>query len=227
MPEKTNTLIPYASRTGTKRNLAALRGAGWRLLVSATGVRRTEGFRYALDNGAWTAHQQQRPFDGAAFRKVVSLLGEDADWVVAPDVVAGGLDSLALTRCWLPWCLERCQRVLIAVQDGMTPPDVADLVSARVGIAIGGRPLTDEERAAGVTEWKEIQLARNVWGPLCRSRGAWLHALRVNSARRIALCANAGCHSFDGTSATQFAVTLPRLDAARRQQSLIPLMGES
>ena len=28
-------MIAYASRTGTRRNLAALRAAGWRLLVSA------------------------------------------------------------------------------------------------------------------------------------------------------------------------------------------------
>jgi hypothetical protein len=42
----------YASRTGTRRNLAALRDAGWRLLVSAEAELRTEGMRYALDNGA-------------------------------------------------------------------------------------------------------------------------------------------------------------------------------
>jgi hypothetical protein len=59
-------MIGYASRTGTRRNLAALRAAGWRLLLSPTGVLRTEGFRYALDNGAWTAHQQGTEFDELA-----------------------------------------------------------------------------------------------------------------------------------------------------------------
>lgn len=67
-------LIAYASRTGTKRNLAGLRGAGWRLLVSATGILRHEGFQYALDNGAWTAFQKGVPFDeqkfAAALRKL-------------------------------------------------------------------------------------------------------------------------------------------------------------
>ena len=203
-------IIAYASRTGTKRNLRVLRGAGWRILVSATGVHRTEGFPYALDNGAWTAHQQERPFDSTAFRTVVAKLGADADWVVAPDVVAGGLDSLALTRYWLPWCLERCQRVLIAVQDGIVPADVEGLLSERVGIAIGGS-----------TEWKEEQLGRRIWS------ASWLHCLRVNSSRRIAMCTAAGVHSFDGTSVTRFAKTLPKLDGAKRQMSLIPLMGES
>tara|TARA_R110000824_G_scaffold183776_1_gene364810 strand:- start:1939 stop:2430 length:492 start_codon:yes stop_codon:yes gene_type:complete len=163
-----------------------------------------------LDNGAWTAFQQKRSFDGQAFRTVVDALGADADWVVAPDVVEGGLDSLALTRYWLPWCLERCQRVLVAVQDGITPPDVADLLSDRVGVAIGGS-----------TEWKEEQLGRHIWS------ASWLHCLRVNSCRRIAMCTAAGVDSFDGTSVTRFAKTLPKLDGAKRQMSLIPLMGES
>ncbi len=78
-------LVGYASRTGTKRSLAALREAGWRLLVSAKGVLRTEGFDYALDNGAWTAHQKGEPFDVPAFEKAVEALGTGADWIVAPD----------------------------------------------------------------------------------------------------------------------------------------------
>ncbi len=193
----------YASRTGTKRNLAALRRAGWRILVSAAGVWRSEGMPYAVDNGAWTAHQQGRDFDVGAFEGVVGQLGADAAWVVAPDIVCGGAASLAMTRRWLPWLLDRTPRALVAVQDGMTPADVAPLLSARVGVAIGGS-----------TEWKETQLARRVW------RASWLHVLRVNTARRIALCAHAGADSFDGTSVTRFAVTLPRLDMARRQPSL-------
>jgi hypothetical protein len=46
-PGRQSLIIPYASRTGTRRNLDALRERGWRLLVSASGVLRTEGFRYA------------------------------------------------------------------------------------------------------------------------------------------------------------------------------------
>jgi hypothetical protein len=44
-------MIGYTSRTGTRQNLDALRHAGWRLLVSARGPLRPEGFRYGLDNG--------------------------------------------------------------------------------------------------------------------------------------------------------------------------------
>lgn len=67
-------MIAYASRTGTRRNLAAIREAGWRLLVSAASCLRNEGFPYALDNGAWSAYA---PVDGGQRRGVVSA-GRDA-----------------------------------------------------------------------------------------------------------------------------------------------------
>ena len=193
----------YASRTGTKKNLEALRGAGWRLLVSARGVLRTEGFPYALDSGAWTAHQQGTAFDEAAFVRAVELLGADADWVVAPDIVGAGRESLAYSMEWMDWLRKRCKRVLVAVQDGMVPQDLAGILSDRVGVAIGGS-----------TEWKELQLAKRVW------QASTLHVLRVNTARRIRLCHFAGADSFDGSSVSRYVLTLPMLDRARRQPSL-------
>jgi len=195
-------VIPYASRTGTKRNLKALREANWRLLISATGVHRSEGFPYAIDNGAWTAFQQNAPFDEAAFMKVVESHGGDADWVILPDIVAGGSDSLRFSMKWMDWTLQRTTRVLIAVQDGMVLDDVRSVLCDRVGLAIGGS-----------TEWKERCLGRGTFS----GTGSYLHALRVNSKRRIRLCQDAGCDSMDGSSASRFAKSLPRLDSAIKQ----------
>lgn len=146
-------LVGYASRTGTRRNLAALKGADWRLLVSAKGELRTEGFdRYALDNGAWTAYQQGLPFDEQAFSVAVERLGERADWLVLPDIVMGGMASLDYSLKWLERLRGMPCRMLIAVQNGMQVDDLASLLSPAVGIFIGGS-----------TEWKE-QTA-HVWGP--------------------------------------------------------------
>ncbi|UCL90220.1 hypothetical protein [Pseudomonas sp. HS-18] len=95
-------MTAYASRTGTRTTLAAMREAGWRLLVSAAGALRTEGFeRYALDNGAWSAFQQQTKFDETAFGRALEKVGEKADWVVLPDIVAGGMESLDFSLQWL------------------------------------------------------------------------------------------------------------------------------
>lgn len=198
--------MAYASRTGTRRNLAALRSAGWRLLVSARGVLRHEGFRYALDNGAWTAHQRGEPFDVPAFERAVAWGASGADWLVLPDIVAGGLSSLRMSMEWAPRLAGICP-LLIAVQDGIALEDVRPMLGADVGLAVGGS-----------TRWKESTCP--AWGQLARQTGCHLHVLRVNTARRIAICRDSGAHSFDGTSASRFVKTLQPLDNARRQLSI-------
>lgn len=195
----------YTSRTGTRSTLAALRRAGWRLLVSATGAHRTEGFPYALDNGAWTAYRKGRPLDEGLFWQLFERLGPGADWVVCPDVVGDRRSSLRLTERWLPRLVGRTSLVLIGVQDEMTPADIAPWLTSGVGVAIGG-----------TTPWKLDQLQRRVWAGV----GEWGHCLRVNSARRIRLCRASMLHSFDGTSPIRFPSTLDRLTRARDEAGL-------
>ncbi len=205
-------MIAYASRTGTKRNLDALRQAGWRLMVSARGVLRTEGFPYALDNGAWTAFQRNEPFDSAAFEAAVAKLGDGADFIVLPDIVAGGMDSLTMSMRW--W--ERLRTlpggaktpVVVPVQDGMQPHDLRCLVGPHLGIFVGGS-----------TEWKLRTVEQ--WGRFAREKGAYLHVGRVNTVKRIALCAAAGADSIDGSGPSRFVTELARLDNARRQPDLL------
>lgn len=212
-------MIAYASRTGTKRNLAALRANGWRLMVSARGVLRTEGFRYAIDNGAWTSFQRKEPFDTVAFERAVDQLGADADFIVIPDIVNGGYASLFRSRHWweklrFTYAHLANTPLLIAVQNGFELRDVAPLLSPRTGIFIGG-----------TTGWKEHTLRR--WADLARSRGALCHVGRVNTARRIRLCAAAGVDSFDGSSASRFAVTVRPLEMARRQTDIEGYLARS
>jgi hypothetical protein len=198
-------VICYASRTGTKRNLTALRSAGWRLMISRVGPWRTEGFPYALDNGAWTDHTAGRDFDDERFKTLVDRLGGAADWIVAPDIVAGGIRSLRLSLVWLPHLLVRTRMVLLPVQDGMGPADLVGIVlPKRIGIFLGGS-----------TEWKLANMQR--WGEFCAERGVHYHIGRVNTMKRFRLAHMAGADSADGSSASRYAITLPNLDFARRQ----------
>lgn len=198
----------YASRTGTRRNLAALRAAGWGLLVSRAGEWRTEGFDdYVLDNGAWSDFQAGRGFDGDAFERLIDLLGSGAAWIVLPDIVAGGLPSLELSLRWSNRCLSVCPLALIAVQDGMTEDDVSPFVGPSVGVFLGGS-----------TEWKISTMAR--WGAFCRRREVYYHVARVNSEKRMAMAVGAGADSIDGSSCSRFAVTTTRLTNASRQTDL-------
>lgn len=207
-------MVGYASRTGTRRNLHALAQADWRLLVSAKGAHRTEGMRYAIDNGAWTAYQRNEPFDEGAFLSVVDKLGERADWIVLPDIVQGGPASLDFTLRWKERLRGIPTQLLIAVQNGMQLEDVAPLLSPVVGIFIGGS-----------TEWKEA--TAQAWGLLARRRNCHLHVGRVNSARRIRICAAAGASSFDGSGPSRYCSVLPGLDRATRQPDLFAATDQS
>jgi hypothetical protein len=207
-------MVSYASRTGTRRNLALMKQNDWRLIVSATGVLRNEGMKYALDNGAWTAFQQGKPFDEDAFMRAVDLMGEHADWIVLPDIVAGGLASLDYSLTWLERLRGLPTPVLLAVQDGMEIDDVRSILGPAVGIFVGG-----------TTEWKEA--TASAWGSVARRRNCYLHVGRVNSIRRIKICAAAGANSIDGSSASRFALSLPRLDSASRQSDMFSAAHES
>jgi hypothetical protein len=174
-------------------------------MVVAGAVLRTEGFRYALDNGAWSCHKRGVPFHDDVFREAVFRLGEDADFIVVPDIVEGGLESLRFSESWLPELESVNQRLLIAVQDGITPTDVKPLIHGATGVFLGGS-----------TSFKLSTM--ETWGDFCGEMGCWYHVGRVNTRRRIRQAACAGADSFDGTSVTRFAKTIHRLDAERRQR---------
>jgi len=200
-------MICYASRTGTHRNLEALRAAGWRLLISRVGEWKTSGFRYALENGAWSDFQQKKPFDADRFELLLDRFGGGADWVVLPDIVAGGLQSLALSIRWFNRCLGACPLVLIAVQDGMTQADLAPLVGPNIGIFLGGS-----------TEWKLSTMAN--WGEFCAAKGVYYHVARVNTRKRFRCAHAAGANSVDGSSATRFSKTMPLLQYSASERDL-------
>jgi len=200
-------LIGYASRTGTKRNLEALRTAGWRLLVTPVCLR-TEGMRYALDNGAWAAHCSGKPWDADAFLRAVQQLGLHADFLVIPDVVGERKASLKRSITWLPFLIGRTHRLLFPVQDGMCEDDVAPYLGESVGIFVGG-----------TTAWKLEKMG--YWGEVAARRRCYLHIGRVNTVRRLARCHAVGADSFDGTSVSRYAQTLDEIDHARRQGGLV------
>lgn len=198
-------IIPYATSTRTRRNVAALRAAGWRLFVTPES-QTTHGMPYAMDNGAWGAYQRGERWAEEPFLAMVDELGEGADFIVLPDIVVGGRRSLDRSAAWAPR-LSLVAPILLPVQDGMTPDDVRGFARENIGLFVGGS-----------TEWKLGTLP--MWARFAKEHDLWLHVGRVNTMRRIRVCQMAGATSFDGTSATRYAVTLPKLDEQRRQGGL-------
>ena len=174
-----------------------------------------QGLHYAIDNGAWGCHQQGISFRDKPFMSLVEKFGDCADFVVIPDIVAGGMRSLDFSMSWYSR-LAYLPRLLLPVQDGKDGVPNMDVVtvskvlreSPNLGIFLGGS-----------TEFKLATMYD--WGIVAKETNRYYHVGRVNSMRSIRLCAEAGADSFDGTSATMFSCSLPKLECANKQASLL------
>lgn len=216
----------YASYTTTRANLAALAAAGIRVLLGPDQLDRLRApaypaLRYAVDNGAWGAFRSGGSFDADAFWRVLDRWGRvresirEPDWIVCPDIVAGGLASLELSLAWLPY-VRQYGHPLLAVQDGMRPEDLEEHVGPSCGLFLGGS-----------TAWKWRTLAE--WAAMARTYRAHLHVGRVNSERGLRFCRGHGVTSADGTSASRFSVNAGRLGRACRGpvQAALPIYARA
>lgn len=202
-------MIAYASRTGTRKNLDVLRAAHWRIMLSPDERREPPaGFRFAIDNGAWTAYKNGWPFDHESFTWLIEHHGAAADFIVIPDVVGEAAASMELSASWFNR-LRHFRLILFSVQDNMTPEEVGVLLRymPNMGIFLGG-----------TTAWKLKTMYG--WGMVAHALKRYYHVARVNTTRRVKLAQEAGANSFDGSSVSRFACNLPKLERARRQPHL-------
>lgn len=203
----------YASMCGEGRALRGLRAHGWGVVISRNDRRDPKGLPFWIDPGTYPdfCATPRRPWDERAEGQYEGMLdrwGARADFVVLPDIVAGGLPSLDLSMRWQNRVLSVASLVLIAVQDGMEHEHLAPLVGPNVGIFLGGS-----------TKWKLERM--RYWGDFCHERGCYYHVARVNTEKRMAMANAAGAHSIDGSSAVKFSCTIGMLDRASRQQDLL------
>lgn len=137
---------------------------------------------FALDNDAFTAWRDKKPWSVEAWREMlnrVRLLRLKPMWAAVPDVVANKEATLANWYRYaaevqaLGWLTAFC------VQDGMTPRDVPEDADV---IFVGG---TDG--------WKFPNL------PMWTKNFPRVHCARVTSQAMIEACERLGCESIDGT----------------------------
>ena len=185
-------MIAYTSYIGSKRRRDKVVALGCRMLVPADRSSKLSvpTCRYAVDSGAWAAHTRGEPFNEEKFVRGLAKLGENADWIVLPDIVGGGSRSLELSVKWLKRMKGKYNLVL-AVQDGIRPIEVMPYLGRRVGIFLGG-----------TTEFKIETMPH--WGRASKIAGCYFHVGRVNSAKRVKLCQDAGAHSFDGSGISRW-----------------------
>jgi hypothetical protein len=143
---------------------------------------------WAFDNGAFGAWKAGRPFDADAFLRALDRIAADnlhPDFIVAPDIVAGGLRSLEYSLSWAAQ-VAAVAPAYLAVQDGMEYARIAPYAEMFAGIFVGG-----------TLSWK-IETGRQ-WVELAHRLGPGLpcHIGRVGTYDRVRWAVWAGADSID------------------------------
>lgn len=143
-----------------------------------------------FDNGAFKAWRAGKAFNARAFLRVVRKIerlprAQRPDFIVLPDIVGGGLASLALSRRWMGR-LYGVVPLYLAVQDGMEPHRIAPVLRGLAGIFVGG-----------TLEWKLATGER--WATFAKSAGIGCHIGRCGGASRVKWAKRIGATSLDSS----------------------------
>lgn len=156
---------------------------------------------FAIDNGCFSAWRRGVRWNAAPFLNNLhkcAELGLKPDFVVLPDIVAGGERSLERSRAWATILREQYPGITLylAVQDGMTPAEHGlDILSIADGIFVGG-----------TTQWKLATM--RAWATLAHKQGMEVHVGRIGTPDRMVLAHNIGIDSIDSTTWVQRNGTL-------------------
>lgn len=151
---------------------------------------------FAVDNGAYSAWSQGRPWDPSTFLKILHRCAEKGmtpDFAVLPDIVGGGILSLKRSRDWLHALRGLYPfRYALAVQNGMEPFD--DTILTGMG---GVRVIF----VGGTLEWKLATMGR--WAEFAHKHGLECHVGRIGPVDRMIKADLAGADSIDSTTWVQ------------------------
>lgn len=185
---------------------------GYGMLVSGEYRTVKDAPYFAIDNGAFSAYKNGVPWDKKAFLKLIDRYfdqREIPDFIVVPDIVAGGLESLEFSAQWVHKIVVHAgTRKYLAVQDGMPVELVKRELNHFGGIFVGGS-----------LEWKYKTAGQ--WIKLAHKLGMPCHIGRVGTLDKIVWASRIGADSIDSTSWGRNA-TYSYIEAANEQTILEP-----
>jgi len=181
----------YTGQTGNPKNIEEIRKRGMGIMISSCHSdpprKHSAEFPCALDNGAFSNYAKKEPFDEYLFTKTLSTCLKHKiylDFIVCPDIVAGGLRSLNFSCTWRDRLIF--PRLALAVQDGMEPEHIWP-ISGFSHIFVGG-----------TIEWKMDTLEQ--WVDLARKMGRKIHVGQIGKLPYLNRCKELGVDSCDSTS---------------------------
>lgn len=140
------------------------------------------------DSGAYRNWRAGRPFNVCRWDRDMRWMlyrGIRPDFVIVPDIVAGGLASLSFSAFWRNAVPAEFPAYL-AVQDGMTAADVVPHLTMYHGLFVGGS-----------LRWKLETSAS--WVQLAHAHGLRCHVGRVGPAHRVRWARSLGADSIDSS----------------------------
>ena len=179
----------YVGQTRSSKLIPRLQVLGWGEMT-CPGEVPPRRHPWAYDNGAYRNHKALLPFNAAQYRRDLAAIANMAndqqpDFIVAPDIVAGGWESLRMSVQWLTEVRRLAPGVpaYLVVQDGMTLA-VEPQVLWFDGVFVGGsRP------------WKLA--TGEQWVELAHRCGCRCHVGRCGGKKTIAWALRIGCDSID------------------------------
>lgn len=207
-------MIAYCGQTREKRLIQILKDHGIGECTVRGELKSRKRDPWFYDNGAYRDWQAGDPFNALQFTRDCRRMRIDMefgkarpDFVVLPDKVMGGLESLAISEEYLREAEDL--PLYVAVQNGMTTADVGlwiDRVAANYGITICG------VFVGGDTPWK-IETGRS-WVRFAHVRGICCHVGRVGTPDRVQWARSIGADSIDSCLPIMFTEHLAPFLAA-------------
>ena len=183
----------YIARNGNKERMKAIRNSDLLGLMfnidDHTHYKDPYEGIHAVDNGAFSAFISGVPWDSATFLNALSKY-KTPDFIVIPDIVAGGKASLRHSRIWRQYLPDRFTWFL-AVQDGLAPTMIPDDLLRKIGgIFVGGS-----------MDWK-LRTAED-WINFAHGRGLKAHVGRIGTLQGLLNMQRKQADSVDSSNYTQ------------------------
>jgi hypothetical protein len=202
----------YIGNVGAKNVINLMKSKGWGRVHLANSWRYPEvGVPWILDNGAFSYWKNNLPFDEKRFEDALiktELSKIIPDFVVVPDMVMQGYDSLDFSMKWLNR-IPAAHNCFLAVQDGMEVSVIEDVLDLFDGIFVGGS-----------LEWK--LKSSSEWVTLAHKHKKPCHVGRVGTFRRLVWAKSIGVDSIDSSTFVHARQgrRYARIDAATEQTIL-------
>lgn len=208
----------YWGNTGDPSLHEIIRENDWGVML-CTQWRNIDVPYFAIDNGAYSAYLQERPYVIDTFLRILEKAedsGKRPDFAICPDIVAGGLRSLELSLEKIDGLRKMFPRTsfYLAVQDGMFPEILRLAIKKFDGIFIGGTTLWKHSTSI---EW--IRFGKTIGKPV--------HIGRIYTLDRVLWAQRIGADSIDSTGWGRNNTWKKYLIGAREQEILNIEMEEN